>query len=344
MIKPLQVAVIGCGLIGSRRAREVYRHPLTRLSVVVDVRAESREALAKEFNCRSADDWKQVIDDPSIDAVIVSTPNGFLAEISIAALDSGKHVLVEKPPGRNLVETRLMAHTAQRAKRILKIGFNHRYHQAVKRAHQLLSTGSIGEIINMRAVYGHGGRPGYGKEWRGNPVLAGGGELVDQGVHIVDLFNWFNGLPEQAFGVLQTAVWPIHPLEDNAFGIFRYQSGAVSTFHTSWTQWRNLFKLEIFGKLGYFSIQGLGGSYGTEQLTTVIRNLSGGMPFVDEERFEQPDQSWQEEWKDFVDAVLEGKTYWGTPEDGVAAMCVIDALYRSSMTGGFILTGGGFIT
>lgn len=336
MMTPLRVAVIGCGLIGKRRAREASQHSLTRLMVVADVSPERRTQLAGHYGCRSVEDWRQVIDDSSIDTVIVSTPNGYAAEIAMAALGAGKHVLVEKPPGRNLSEARWMAEAAHRAGRVLKIGFNHRYHPAISGAHRLLSDGVIGDVINMRARYGHGGRPGYEKEWRGDPALAGGGELTDQGVHIADLIHWFGGLPSEAFATLQTAVWPIHPLEDNAFGIFRYANGAVASLHTSWTQWKNLFSFEIFGQLGSLSVEGLGGSYGTERLITVIRNPQAGVPVTNEELFDGPDLSWQSEWADFVRVVFEGGVYWGTPADGVAAMVMTDALYRSARSGAVV--------
>jgi predicted dehydrogenase len=326
----LTVGVIGCGLIGTRRAREASHHPHTRLAAVADVNADRRDKLAAARGCKAIEHWKAVIDDPSVDLVVVSTPNGFMAEIGLAALSAGKHVLVEKPPGRNLWEAKQLAEAAQKAGRILKVGFNHRYHPAIRRAHELLRNGAVGSVINIRARYGHGGRPGCEKEWRGNPELAGGGELTDQGVHIADLIRSFLGLPSEAFCLLQTAVWPIQPLEDNAFGLFRFASGAVASLHTSWTQWKNLFSLELFGTKGSLNIEGLGGSYGTERLVVALRNPEGGAPSMNEEVFDGPDLSWQLEWSDYVHAILDGKPYWGTPEDGVAAMAMIGALYRSA--------------
>lgn len=325
-----RVGIVGCGLIGTRRAQEVVRHPRTRLSAVADVNAERRQQVAASFSCEAVEHWKAVVDDRSIDAVVVSTPNGYTAEIAIAALSAGKHVLVEKPPGKNLAEARQLAEASRKARRILKVGFNHRYHPAIKRAHELCSVGTIGRMINIRARYGHGGRPGYEKEWRGNPELAGGGELTDQGVHIADLMHWFAGFPSEAYAILQTAVWPIQPLEDNAFGLFQFPNGVVGSFHTSWTQWKNLFSFEIFGDKGSLSIEGLGGSYGVERLVAAVRNPAGGVPTLKEEMFEGHDLSWQLEWDEFVRGVTDGAPYLGTPEDGIASMTMIEALYRSA--------------
>lgn len=334
MKDPLRVAVVGCGLIGARRAQMVYSHSDTQLASVVDPIPERSHRLSEEYHCQPLDHWKQVVDDASIDLVIVSTPNNQIAEIGTEALRAGKHVLVEKPPGRNIGEAKQLAEAARTSGRILKIGFNHRYHPAISKAKALVEQGVIGDLIHIRARYGHGGRPGYEKEWRGDWDQAGGGELTDQGVHVADLVHWFAGFPSHAFALLQTSVWPITPLEDNAFGLFSYNNGVVVSFHTSWTQWKNLFSFEVYGEKGSVSIEGLGGSYGTEKLTTAIRNVEGGVPKMSEEQFDQPDWSWRDEWDDLVQALTpEGQRYWGTPNDGVAAMAMIGGLYESAKKG-----------
>jgi len=326
----INVAVIGCGLIGKRRAQEAFGDPQSQLLVVADINPVAAETLASEYGCRAFKDWQEAIAHPEVDAVAVATHNGMLAEIAIAALEAGKHVLIEKPMGRNLAEALKMSAAASSAQRVLKIGFNHRYHPAIAKAYQLYKDGIIGDIINIRARYGHGGRPGYEKEWRGNPELAGGGELTDQGVHIADLIHWFAGLPTEAFAYLQTAVWPIQPLEDNGFGLFRFTNGAVASFHTSWTQWKNVFSFEIYGQNGSLTIEGLGKSYGIERLIVAHRKPEGGVPEMEEMVFEQPDLSWQLEWQEFVKAIESSTPYLGTPEDGVAAMRMLNALYRSA--------------
>jgi len=245
-------------------------------------------------------------------------------------------VLIEKPMGRNLAEALQIAEAATAADRILKIGFNHRYHPALAKAYGLFQAGAIGEIINIRARYGHGGRLGYENEWRGNPELAGGGELTDQGVHIADLIHWFAGLPTEAFAYLQTAIWPIQPLEDNGFGLFRFGDGAIASFHTSWTQWKNLFSFEIYGQKGSLTIEGLGKSYGIERLTIAYRKPEGGVPDLEDLVFDLPDTSWELEWQDFIGAIATQTPYWGTPEEGVSAMRMLDALYRSAQAGAAI--------
>lgn len=330
----LNVAIIGCGLIGRRRAACATACPETRLSLVIDREIEAARALATEYGCKATNDWLEAITDDTTEIVAVATPNAYLSEIAIAALAAGKHVLVEKPMGRNLAEALKMADAAKHAKRLLKIGFNHRYHPGLARAHELLVAGEIGEIINLRARYGHGGRPGYEREWRGDPEIAGGGELTDQGVHVADLVNWFAGAPDEAFALTQTAVWPIAPLEDNAFGLFRFANGAIASFHTSWTQWKNLFSFEVFGRQGSLTVEGLGGSYGVERLVIAKRKPEGGVPSISEEIFDGVDRSWELEWADFISAIKNGTKYLGTPGDGLVAMQMLAALYESAASGG----------
>jgi predicted dehydrogenase len=328
---PLRVLVVGAGLIGKRRAIEASRHPETRCVAVADPDAARAAEVAAAAGAAPAADWRAMLGE--CDVVVAATPNGYLADIAVTALEAGKHVLIEKPMGRNLAEARRMRDAAARAGRVLKIGFNHRYHPAIAEAHRRLESGAIGAVINARCRYGHGGRPGYEKEWRGSRELAGGGELTDQGVHVADLLHWFMGVPATAFGVTQAAVWPLGDLEDNGFGTFRYESGAVAIFHTSWTQWKNLFSLEIFGTLGAVIIEGLGKSYGTETLTVVRRKPEGGVPDMETIRYEGEDDSWRLEWEDFTGAALHGRPMLGTADDGVTAMRMLDALYRSAAAG-----------
>jgi len=324
-----RTAVIGCGLIGKRRAKVCVEHEGSRLDVVVDNDAAIAQATGESFGCAATTDWHAAIANPAIDIVVISTPNFMLAEIAEAALAAGKHVLLEKPMGRNIVEARRIQAAALRADRVVKVGFNHRYHPAISRAHELFRSGEIGRAINVRARYGHGGRPGYEREWRGNPEMAGGGELTDQGVHILDLLQWFIGSPERVFSRLQTAVWPIAPLEDNGFALLEYPGNVIASFHTSWTQWKNLFSFEVYGTEGSLTIDGLGKSYGPERLIVAKRRPEGGAPEMVETAFPGEDESWALEWADFL-AGLDGAAYLGNPDEGVAVMAALDALYRSA--------------
>jgi predicted dehydrogenase len=330
MAVKLRTAVIGCGLIGARRAEVAAASDASTLAFAVDSTQARARDVADRFGAEWGTDWNDVVSRSDVDVVVVSTPNAYLCDVAAAALESGKHVLIEKPMGRDLAEAEMLAGVARSSRGLLKIGFNHRYHPALRAAHERFLAGEIGAPIAIRARYGHGGRPGYEKEWRGDPMLAGGGELTDQGVHVLDLIHWFAGSPNEAFAYLNTAVWPIEPLEDNAFGLLRFEGGCVATLHTSWTQWKNLFSFEIFGNDGSLVVEGLGGSYGIERLQVARRNPAGGVPDLDTVDYPGPDVSWRDEWNDFTAAIRDGSPYFGTPEEGLRVMRALHALYASS--------------
>jgi hypothetical protein len=200
-------------------------------------------------------------------------------------------------------------------------------------ARKIAASGKIGKPLFVRGRYGHGGRTGYEKEWRCDPRRSGGGELTDQGVHLIDLSQWFLGVPRQAAAFLQTAFWPIRPLEDNGSVLLRYAEGRTSSFQVSWTQWKNLFHFELYGSKGFVEVSGLGGSYGPETLTWGLRKHPGKAPEIRKTVFKGPDSSWAEEWDDFVRAVQSGNTPPNGPKESLSVMRTLDALYRSHRAG-----------
>jgi predicted dehydrogenase len=234
--------------------------------------------LVKEYGdeqIRAYQDWHAMLDREKLDIIVVATPNKYLKEITLNAAQKKIHILCEKPLGRNLADSVEMVEAAKKNKVFLKTGFNHCHHPAIWKAYAMVKEGTIGEIYYARCIYGHGGRPGYEKEWRANREICGGGELLDQGVHVVDLFRWFLGDFEEVFGTLSTYSWNME-VEDNAFALFKTAKGQTASMHTSWTQWKNRFSFEIYGEAGYLIVEGLGGSYGTETLRIGKRKLVNG--------------------------------------------------------------------
>jgi predicted dehydrogenase len=324
----VRVAVVGCGLIGTRRA-EVAAAAGDDVVCAVDLDAQRARRTAALAGGEPETDWRRAVES-DVDIVTVSTVNRDLMPITVAALEAGKHVLCEKPLGRNAAEARAMVDAARRHQRILKTGFNHRHHPAIAQAHEIAQAGGIGEPRVVRAAYGHGGRLGYDQEWRANPELAGGGELLDQGVHVVDLCRWFLGEFSSVIGNVSTLFWDVAPLEDNAFALLRSESGTIASFHTSWTQWRNLFRFELFGPVGSLVVDGLGGSYGVERLTHFERRPEGGAPKETEWTYPGPDLSWKLEWEELLSAIAEGREPLGSGEDGLRAAQIVDAIYASA--------------
>ena len=328
----MRVGIIGCGLIGARRAK-VALDSGDEVVVVADIDADRAAAVAAATHAAWTTSWSEVVSRDDLDVVVVSTSNDQLAQASIAALKSGKHVLCEKPLGRNASEAAAIVAAAESAGKLLKVGFNHRHHPGIAAARRHVDEGAIGHVFAIRALYGHGGRAGYEREWRADPARSGGGELLDQGVHIVDLARWFIGEIAQAHGFIGTYHWPIQPVEDNAFALLRSSGGGIVSFHTSWTQWKNTFRFEVLGTDGYVRIDGLGGSYGTERLTIAKRNADSSPPVEETTSFEGPDLSWHSEWHEFSAAIAQNRQPLGNGTDGLAAARILDAIYASAASG-----------
>jgi predicted dehydrogenase len=328
-----RIGLVGAGGVGQKRAAAIAAHPQCELALVCDLNQEVAGGLAGRYGAAVAASWEELVAAGSLDAVVVSTTHDWLAPISAAALRAGKHVLAEKPLGRNPAEVRLAVAAAAEAGRWLKAGYNHRYHPAIAKIRQVFESGALGPLHFIRGRYGHGGRPGYEREWRADPGRSGGGELLDQGAHLVDLSLWFLGDFARVSGALSTSFWPIAPLEDNAFGLFVTAGGQVASLHASWTQWKNLFSFEVFGRDGYACAHGLGRSYGPEHALVGRRAPEGGPPR--EERFEFPgeDRSWDLEWEDFIRALETGRPPLAEGREALRTIEWIFRLYRAAGEG-----------
>jgi predicted dehydrogenase len=326
------VAVIGAGLQARRRVAPIAEDPEWRVAVVVDRKEAKAKALADTLGARASTDWQSAIAAPDVDVVLVLTYPDSHAEISIAAMDAGKDVLCEKPLTRTLDEGRAMIAAQKKNERVLKCGFNHRHHPAVWEAHRKLAAGVIGKPMFGRARYGIGGRQGIENEWRSDPKIVSGGQMMEQGIHVVDLFRWMVGEPVRVTGMTSTTRFPIAPLEDNGFALLQTKEGAICSVHSSLTQWTNLFELEVYGDKGSLCVHGLGASYGVEKLVVALHDPSG--PFSHETiEYRGGDVSWKDEWKELVRAVKDRSAPLGSGEDGLRAMEIVQAIYDAAKTG-----------
>jgi predicted dehydrogenase len=236
--------------------------------------------------------------------------------------------LCEKPLGRNSAEAQRIVNAAQKNTVLLKTGFNHIFHPALWKAKELVDSGGIGSLLSIRARYGHGSRPGMEKEWRSSKKLCGGGELLDQGVHVIDLIRWFTGEIEQVYSKVETKFWNIE-VEDNAFALMTCKKNVTAMFHVSWTNWRNIFSFELFGSNGYLAVNGIGGSYGLETLEWGKRKQEGGRPDIEVYEFSSSDKSWETEWNEFRTAIKEKREPLKNGIDGLRANQVVEAMYQS---------------
>lgn len=326
----MRVAIVGCGLIGNKRAKALGRGDA--LVAAADTNIDRARQLASQHpGCTSSADWHDVVTRPDVDLVVVAATNDQLAPATLASVQHRKHVLVEKPAARNAAELEPVALAARDAFEhsgvVVKVGFNHRFHPALLKARQVVDSGALGPLMFLRGRYGHGGRRGMEKEWRGNPALSGGGEMLDQGVHLIDLARWFLGDFAEVTGHVATYFWD-WPVEDNGFALLKTASGQVAWLHASCTEWKNLFSLEVYGRDGKLAVDGLGGSYGVERLAFYKMLPQMGPPEATIWEYPGEDTSWRAEWAHLAECIERRRLPEGNLEDAVAALQVIGKLYQ----------------
>ena len=321
----LRIAIIGCGLIGQKRARSLQNR--ATVTVCCDIDSAKAEALARNYQAAITTDWASAVTREDVDAVFVCATHDLLAPIAERAASHGKHVLIEKPGARRAQELDSVAQAAERTGAKVRVGFNHRYHRALQKARQIYDSGAIGDLLYIRGRYGHGGRVGYDQEWRAVPEISGGGEAVDQGVHLIDLARWFLGDLSFVGGSAPTYFWKM-PVEDNAFFLLETSSQQVAFLHASWTEWKNLFSFEICGRTGKLEITGLGGSYGTERLAYYQMLPEMGPPPTTIYEYQMADDSWERELVEFLQDIEQNQA----PEPGIpdaqAALRIVEQLYN----------------
>ncbi len=322
-----RVAIIGCGLIGQKRAAALGE--AASVMACADIVVERAISLASRSGGTHSDDWREVVKRDDVDVVVVSTVNSLLSEISVAALEAGKHVLLEKPAARSVKELDRVIAASKTSGKLVHVGFNHRYHPAFLKASEIVGSGALGDLMFVRARYGHGGRVGYEKEWRANPALSGGGELIDQGVHLIDLARKFLGDFAEVTGRAETLFWDM-PVDDNAFLLLRTPGGKTAFLHASCTEWKNLFSFEIYGLDGKLHVDGFGGSYGLERLTHYRMLPEMGPPETTIWEYPGPDQSWALEMREFLDDIRLGRQPAANLDDARAVLQVVEQVYKSS--------------
>jgi len=327
--RSLRVGIVGCGLVGNKRAAALGRDELV---ACFDLDANAAASLAALYGgqaCGSVDDLMA----QRLDVAIVAVPHDRLAEHACRALKASAHVLVEKPAGIGVADVERIARAAETARRRVKVGFNHRFHPGTARAIAEARSERFGSILHMRARYGHGGRVGYEREWRARRAVSGGGELVDQGMHLFDLSHALLGPLPLASALLRTAYWEME-VEDNAVIVLGARDrGPWTMFHSSWTEWKNLFSLEIFCRSAKLQVDGLAGSYGPQRLTIYAMRPELGAPDVETIEFPSDDESWRREWEELAHAIAadDGRPLAGDLESAAYGWrCVEEAYARTA--------------
>lgn len=327
----LRAAIIGYGKMGRIRHETMDRHGGFEVVVACDTAVDPKATIP-------------MVTDPvavyqyAPDVIFCCTPNLMIPDIVCEALNRGMHVFSEKPPGRCSADVERMREAEAKAgDRVLKFGFNHRFHDAIEDAKRLIDSGAMGELYFMRGVYGKAGGLNYTANWRNDPALSGGGILIDQGIHMLDLFLMFAGEFGKVQSIVERKFWIEAPVEDNAFALMKSKSGIVASFHSSATQWRHTFRLELYTRDGFISIDGIlsaSGSYGTEVLNVALnRYEKDGSPVPNPEcqeiRFTD-DRSWDKELDEFHAAVVDhAPILCGTSEQALTVMRLVEAIYEA---------------
>lgn len=326
----MKAAIIGCGLIGQKRAKSISSLESISLAACVDQILDRAENLAKHHpGCQFFSDWRKVMKQKEIDIIIIATLHASLAEIALAAVNAGKHILVEKPAARKATELVSVIESAKKTGVLTRVGFNHRYHRAFRKARELVNNDELGELMFIRARYGHGGRVGYDQEWRAKPELSGGGELIDQGVHLIDLARWFLGDFTDIQGSAHTYFWNM-PVDDNGFLLLKTPKKQTAFLHASCTEWKNTFSFEIYGRKGKIDINGLGGSYGVERIAFYRMSPEMGPPETLIQEYPMQDDSWDVEFAEFIQDIKANRQPSANLYDAIAALKIVEEIYRNS--------------
>jgi predicted dehydrogenase len=324
----LRVGVVGCGLIGAKRAAALAAED--ELIGCYDLSSELTRSFAAAHDVPPAASVAELLA-ARPDVVIVAVTHDALAEVAELALDAGAHVLVEKPGGIGVAQIERLIDAERRTGLQVKVGFNHRFYPGLIRAAAEVHSGAHGELFHLRGRYGHGGRQGYDREWRADPARSGGGELIDQGMHLLDLSHWLAGPLNLYAALLRTHFWET-PVEDNAaliLGDAQSRSGPWAMLHVTWTEWKNLFSLEIYCRRAKIQVDGLVRSYGPQRLRIYRMGAELGPPELEELSYGDDDQSWGGEWEHFATALTNpgGSPLLGNLHDARYAWSQVERAY-----------------
>ena len=329
----LKVGIIGYGVVGKKRHSILKKYKQLNVIAASDINHQSLLGLPK--NVQTFNDYRDLIKESNCNVVFISVPNRFAADATKLALKKGMHVFCEKPPARSSKELIPIKNLFKRKNLKLKYGFNHRYHSSILKASEIINSKKLGKIVAMRGMYGKSKIISFDQsDWRSKRSEAGGGILLDQGIHMLDLMLFFAKEKFiKVFSVIKNDFWN-HDVEDNAFALMETSSGIVAQLHSSATQWRHKFNLEIILEKGALVFGGLltgSKSYGEETLTLIQAkpDTDKGIPKERTYKFNR-DISWAEEIKEFIGAIEGNRNILhGTYEEAITTMKLIEQIYKA---------------
>lgn len=341
----MKFAVVGAGVIGRLRAQSIALNPQTTLVGVADVDKAAAQAAAGSTGARVSTEPLEVITDPAVDAVVISSPVHLHEDAAIAAFKAGKHVLCEKPLSNSVDSSRRIHDAARAAGRTLAVGFNHRYYPSVKFLKQVLDEGRLGTLDHVRVFGGHDGLANFRADWMYKAPLSGGGAMMDVGIHMTDLTRFLLGEVHDVYGVASGRIWKVPGSEDNAMAILKRADGVSAIYQATWTEWKGYrFYIEAYGD------RGMARAYYAPMFNLLVtQDKPGGprkrvMKFYPEIILREKLKGWQtttletfkEELADFLRMVAGDRVPLADGWSGVRAVEIADAVRRSTETGAAI--------
>lgn len=324
----IKVGIIGYGKMGQIRHEAISASGLASVVAIMDPQTKIKKTGIQIFNSPG-----DLINDPAIDAVFICTPNNLNKSLTVQSLNAGKHVFCEKPPAFTAKEMEEVIQAEKASGKKLMYGFNHRHHDSVIELNKMVDSGIYGKVLWMRGRYGKSVDKSFYSNWRSKKDLAGGGILIDQGIHMLDLMLMLAGDFDDVHAFVSNLYWNLE-VEDNVFAILKNKRGVVASLHSTMTQWRHLFSLEIFFEKGYIVINGLltsSGTYGRETMTIAKnRTTAPAATWSDEEHlYFDINNSWKYEVQHFMDAIdTNGEIKIGNSNDALKLMRLIDKIYE----------------
>ena len=330
----LKVGIAGYGVVGKKRRKYIDENPTLKLVAVSDINFSNDGTFSDGVNYCT--DYKKLIE-KELDILFISLPNNLAAEATILGLENNCHVFCEKPPSRTVDELKAVI-AIEKKKKILKLkyGFNHRYHESVKKVKQIIASEKLGKVMTFRGVYGKSSIIPFDTGWRSEKKYAGGGILLDQGIHMLDLIRYYSCDYEEINSFISNDYWE-HNVEDNAFVLMKSKKGHIASLHSTATQWQHRFRLEIILKEGLLELSGIlsgSKSYGSETLKIVKRKHGQSTGNQEEILYSfLEDNSWKQEIDDFTDCIINNKPVEnGTSDDALKIMVMIYNIYKADKT------------
>lgn len=325
----MKIGFIGCGLIGTKRAEYLNSK---HIIIAFDKNKKTLQNFSNKFNCIQAQTLNNIFD-YNLDLVIIAVTHDLLSKFTLISLENNCNVLVEKPGSIIIKDLNKIKKLSLRKKLLVKIGFNHRYKSSFLKLKKIFEMQSKRDkILYIKASYGHGGRKNYNYEWRMNTLKSGGGELIDQGSHLINLSLWFLKDLKLEHSFLMDYFWKKN-IDDNAFLLLKTKKNQIVSIHASWTEWKNSFKFEVFMKQNKFIIDGIGKSYGKERLIWYQMDKSLKPPKKKIFNFSKNDTSWRKENIEMIKMIRNKKFDTNSLDECVALNKLILDAYKKNRGG-----------